>query len=233
LFEVLAPEAGHDRAEVIGGELPVPAEVPEEQPTREHAVRRDADAQLPGLRDYLATTPVEYLRQVRLARTHDDLAATQPGDGTSVTAIAYRWGIRAPRSVRRLLQHRYGELPSQHCAGSDAGASPSPPAINETRAAVGRSTRTSLAITSGRPVVLPAIAVDGKAVKNAVGVDGGIPYLLAAATHGQSVVIAERQIGAKTNEVPSSHRCCAVCPSRWVGAYSPWTPPTPSARTPR
>jgi predicted transposase YbfD/YdcC len=52
------------------------------------------------------------------------------------------------------------------------------------------------------PVLLPALAVDGKAVKGAVGVDGQIPYLLAAATHGDSVVIAERLVGAKTNEVP-------------------------------
>jgi DDE_Tnp_1-associated/Transposase DDE domain len=53
------------------------------------------------------------------------------------------------------------------------------------------------------PVLLPAIAVDGKAIRGAIGSDGQIPYLLAAATHGPaSVVIAERLIGAKTNEVP-------------------------------
>ena len=52
------------------------------------------------------------------------------------------------------------------------------------------------------PVLLPALAVDGKAVRGAIGADGMIPYLLAAATHGESVVIAERLIGPKTNEVP-------------------------------
>lgn len=52
------------------------------------------------------------------------------------------------------------------------------------------------------PRWLPAIAVDGKAVRGAIGADGLIPYLLAAATHGASVVIAERLIGPKTNEVP-------------------------------
>ncbi len=52
------------------------------------------------------------------------------------------------------------------------------------------------------PRWLPAIAVDGKAVRGAIGADSGIPYLLAAATHGASVVIAERLIGPKTNEVP-------------------------------
>ncbi len=52
------------------------------------------------------------------------------------------------------------------------------------------------------PGWLPAIAVDGKAVRGAVGADGMIPYLLAAATHTDSAVIAERLIGPKTNEVP-------------------------------
>jgi len=52
------------------------------------------------------------------------------------------------------------------------------------------------------PALLPALAIDGKAVKGAIGTDGQIPYLLAAATHHNSTVIAERLIGAKTNEVP-------------------------------
>jgi predicted transposase YbfD/YdcC len=52
------------------------------------------------------------------------------------------------------------------------------------------------------PQVLPAVAVDGKAVRGAIGADGAVPYLLAAATHGNSAVIAERLVGAKSNEVP-------------------------------
>jgi len=53
------------------------------------------------------------------------------------------------------------------------------------------------------PVLLPAVAVDGKAMRGAIGADGQVPCLLAAATHGDSVVIAERLVGAKSNEVPS------------------------------
>ena len=52
------------------------------------------------------------------------------------------------------------------------------------------------------PRWLPAIAVDGKAVRGAAGPDGLIPYLLAAVTHGSGIVLAERLIGPKTNEVP-------------------------------
>jgi predicted transposase YbfD/YdcC len=47
------------------------------------------------------------------------------------------------------------------------------------------------------------LAVDGKAVRGAVGADGTIPYLLAAATHADTVVVAERAIGPKSNEVPA------------------------------
>jgi predicted transposase YbfD/YdcC len=53
-----------------------------------------------------------------------------------------------------------------------------------------------------RPGPLPAIAVDGKAVRGAAGQDGAIPFLLAAAAHGTGIVLAERLIGAKTNEIP-------------------------------
>ena len=52
------------------------------------------------------------------------------------------------------------------------------------------------------PVMLPALAAGGKAVRGAIGADGMIPYLLAAATRGESAVIAERLIGPKTSEVP-------------------------------
>jgi predicted transposase YbfD/YdcC len=52
------------------------------------------------------------------------------------------------------------------------------------------------------PGRLPALAVDGKAVRGAAGEDGIIPYLLAAAAHGTGAVLAERLIGPKTNEVP-------------------------------
>jgi predicted transposase YbfD/YdcC len=52
------------------------------------------------------------------------------------------------------------------------------------------------------PVPLPAVAVDGKAVRGAAGDDGLIPYLLAAAAHGTGTVLAEHLIGPKTNEVP-------------------------------
>jgi predicted transposase YbfD/YdcC len=55
------------------------------------------------------------------------------------------------------------------------------------------------------PVLQPAMALDGKALRGAIGADGLVPYLLAAATHGavgQTAVVAERLTGPKTNERP-------------------------------
>jgi predicted transposase YbfD/YdcC len=47
-----------------------------------------------------------------------------------------------------------------------------------------------------------AIAVDGKTVRGAVDTDGNQPHLLAAATHDDQLVLAQVEVGAKTNEIP-------------------------------
>jgi predicted transposase YbfD/YdcC len=49
---------------------------------------------------------------------------------------------------------------------------------------------------------LLAIAVDGKTVRGAVGADGAQTHLLAAATHGDQLVLGQVEVGAKTNEIP-------------------------------
>jgi DDE_Tnp_1-associated/Transposase DDE domain len=67
----------------------------------------------------------------------------------------------------------------------------------------GRADRGPVTFAVRKPGPLPAIAVDGKAVRGAAGADGVIPHLLAAATHGTGIVLAERAIGAKTNEIPA------------------------------
>jgi predicted transposase YbfD/YdcC len=55
----------------------------------------------------------------------------------------------------------------------------------------------------GQPRLRPGLAVDGKALRGAVGADGKIPYQLAVATHVDTVVVGERAIGPKSNEVPA------------------------------
>jgi predicted transposase YbfD/YdcC len=67
------------------------------------------------------------------------------------------------------------------------------------------------------PALLPALAIDGKAMCGAIDADGQVPYLLAAATHTDTTVIAERQVGAKSNEVPEFQPLLAGLPlAGWV-----------------
>jgi len=49
-----------------------------------------------AFRHHLDTTPTYYPRRVRLEHARQDLAQASPRDGTTVTAVAYRWGLPAP-----------------------------------------------------------------------------------------------------------------------------------------
>jgi predicted transposase YbfD/YdcC len=51
-----------------------------------------------------------------------------------------------------------------------------------------------------RPVLQPSLHCDGKEIRGATAADGTVPFLLSAAAGG--IVIAEKEIGAKTNEIP-------------------------------
>ena len=98
-------------------------------------------------------------------------------------------GVRVaphPDTVVRLL----AELGAQALAGH-AG-----------RYLAGRAHPGPVAFPLASPGWLPAVAVDGKAVRGAAGDDGLIPYLLAAVRHGTGIVLAERLTGPKTNQVP-------------------------------
>ena len=58
-------------------------------------------------------TPTAYLRRVRLARAHDDLLAAEPGDGTTVTAVAARWGYARPHRFAAAYRQVYGRAPGE------------------------------------------------------------------------------------------------------------------------
>jgi AraC-like DNA-binding protein len=69
--------------------------------TLQYAFRRHRD-----------TTPLEYLRRVRLAQAHEELLAAEPGDGTTIAAVAARWGYR-PQRFAAAYRRRYGQPPSE------------------------------------------------------------------------------------------------------------------------
>jgi AraC-like DNA-binding protein len=63
-----------------------------------------------AFRRHLDTTPMEYLRQVRLDRARRDLAAADPARET-VTSIAYRWGFSNVSRFAAAYRRAYGVLP--------------------------------------------------------------------------------------------------------------------------
>ncbi|HTU04920.1 MAG TPA: helix-turn-helix transcriptional regulator [Trebonia sp.] len=64
-----------------------------------------------AFRRHLDTTPLEYLRRVRLDRAHRDLLAADPARET-VTAIAYRWGFSSASRFGGYYRQAYGISPS-------------------------------------------------------------------------------------------------------------------------
>ncbi|MEI4271786.1 helix-turn-helix transcriptional regulator [Klenkia sp. LSe6-5] len=64
-----------------------------------------------AFRRHLDCTPMQYLRRARLAAAHDELTAAIPDDGTTVAAVATRWGWDPPR-FSQAYRATYGVPPS-------------------------------------------------------------------------------------------------------------------------
>ena len=64
-----------------------------------------------AFRRHMDTTPLDYLRRVRLAHAHRDLVTADPAH-ESVTAVAYRWGFPNPSRFAILYRQTYGVPPS-------------------------------------------------------------------------------------------------------------------------
>jgi AraC-like DNA-binding protein len=66
-----------------------------------------------AFRKHLDTTPTAYLRRVRLDHARQELRSAVTGDGTTVSAVAARWGYFNPSRFTAHYRLTYGELPSQ------------------------------------------------------------------------------------------------------------------------
>ena len=66
-----------------------------------------------GFREDLRTTPVAYIRDLRLQRVRADLMQAMPGDGVTVTDVAERWGFGHLGNFSVLYRQRFGESPSK------------------------------------------------------------------------------------------------------------------------
>jgi transcriptional regulator GlxA family with amidase domain len=68
----------------------------------QHAFRRHRD-----------TTPMGYVRLVRLRQAHQELLATDPTSGVTVTEVAARWGFFHPGRFARYYREIHGNSPYQ------------------------------------------------------------------------------------------------------------------------
>jgi AraC-like DNA-binding protein len=64
-----------------------------------------------AFRRHLDTTPMTYLRTVRMDRVHRELLAAEPGHGVTVTEIASRWGFHNHSRFANRYRHNYGVYP--------------------------------------------------------------------------------------------------------------------------
>jgi AraC-like DNA-binding protein len=66
-----------------------------------------------SFRRHLDTTPLGYLRRVRLERVHRDLQAADPSGGATVRAAAQRWGFANPSRFAADYREAFGQAPSR------------------------------------------------------------------------------------------------------------------------
>ena len=135
-------------------------------------------------------------------------AAVVAGMG-SFTAIA-GWAADVPAELLAQLYSRCCEPPSKATiwrvvTGADATAVDA--AIGAwlaEQATARRSGEPESAATgeSDSASVLVAIAVDGKTVRGTTDAEGNQVHLLAAATHDNTLVLGQVEVGAKSNEIP-------------------------------
>jgi AraC-like DNA-binding protein len=65
-----------------------------------------------GFQRYLDTTPMSYLRRVRLDRARAELALADPREQT-VAAVARRWGFQHLGRFAQVYREQFGELPTE------------------------------------------------------------------------------------------------------------------------
>jgi AraC-like DNA-binding protein len=86
------------------------------------AARLSPRALQEAFRKHLDTTPMAYLRSIRLARAHADLRRSCVEDGTTVAAVAYRWGFGNLGRFAADYRREFDRFPSDVLHGrTDAG----------------------------------------------------------------------------------------------------------------
>jgi AraC-like DNA-binding protein len=84
---------------------------------RSHVSVRSLQA---GFRSHLGTSPMAYLREVRLRRAHETLRSSDPSS-TTVASVAYQWGFTNLGRFAAAHTARYGETPAVTLRRDSAG----------------------------------------------------------------------------------------------------------------
>jgi len=77
------------------------------------AARLSTRALQDAFRRYLDTTPMSYLKSIRLARAHADLRRASVEGGTTVAEVAYRWGFGNLGRFAADYRREFGRSPSE------------------------------------------------------------------------------------------------------------------------
>ena len=77
------------------------------------AARLSTRALQDAFRTYLDTTPMSYLKSIRLARAHADLRRASLEGGTTVADVAYRWGFGNLGRFAADYRREFGRSPSE------------------------------------------------------------------------------------------------------------------------
>ena len=179
---LIDPLVRHRLTEVID-----PGQVPQDLLT---ALRKVPDPRDPrGVRhEFAAILGIAVCAVLAGARSFIAIAEWS-ADLPSTVRVGLGIGRRSPceTTIRRLLQRldadRFDEVISGWLAGRQPAATPQD------------------AATTDRPKAPRAVAIDGKTVRGARGVDGRAPHLLAALDHETGVVLGQTAVGQKTNEI--------------------------------
>lgn len=70
-----------------------------------------------GFREAVGSSPTAWIRARRLERAHADLLGAEPGDGTTVTDVALRWGFSHFGRFSVRYRERYGVSPQETLRG--------------------------------------------------------------------------------------------------------------------
>jgi transcriptional regulator GlxA family with amidase domain len=77
-----------------------------------HEVALSVRALQEGFHRAFEVPPMAYLREIRLNRVHEELAAASV-DTTTVTAVATRWGFLHPGRFAAAYRHKFGHPPAE------------------------------------------------------------------------------------------------------------------------